>query len=82
MGQIGPDGTYSVSTDGKPGAPLGVNRIRVTCYSGQRPGADGNAPGGEVSLGDSLIPDHYTKFSGSGLEVEVKPGENTHNIEL
>jgi hypothetical protein len=80
-GTIQSDGTYTVTTDGKPGAPLGMNKVRVTCYSGQRPGA--NSSGGEMSLGDSLIPEHYTKFSSSGLEVEVKAGENPpYNIDL
>lgn len=74
-GTIGPDGTYSMTIDGKPGAPIGVNNVRVTCFAGQRPGA--NSGGGEASVGDSLIPERYTRFSSSGLEVEVKPGENS-----
>jgi hypothetical protein len=78
---IQPDGTYSIAIDGKAGAPVGVNKVRVTCYSGQRPGAASTT--GEASIGDSLIPEHYTKFSSSGLEVEVKAGENPpYNIEL
>lgn len=80
-GTIGPDGTYSMTIDGEPGAPIGVNNVRVTCYTGQRPGA--NSGGGEASVGDSLIPERYTRFSSSGLEVEVKPGENaTYDIPL
>jgi hypothetical protein len=80
-GTIQPDGTFTVNTGGKDGAPLGNNKVRVTCYSGQKPGAGGGI--GEASIGDSLIPEHYTKFSSSGLEVEVKAGENPpYNIEL
>lgn len=79
-GTIGADGTYSMAIDGKPGAPIGVNQVRVTCFTSQRPGADS---GGEKSVGDSLIPERYSRFSSSGLLVEVRPGENPpYDIEL
>ena len=65
-----------MTTDGEPGAPIGMNSVRVTCYTSQKPGAAADNRGGELSLGDSLIPEHYARFSSSGLKVEVKPENN------
>ncbi len=80
-GTIGPDGSFTAAMDGKSGVPIGVNKVLVTCYTSQRPGA--SSGGGEKSVGDSLIPEHYTRFSSSGLKVEVKPGDNPpYNIQL
>lgn len=82
-GVIQPDGTFTMSTDGAPGAPIGTNSVRVTCYTSQKPGAVVNNRDGEISLGDSLIPERYTRFSSSGLTVEVKPDQNEpYAIEL
>ncbi|MCA9240185.1 MAG: hypothetical protein KDA37_08300 [Planctomycetales bacterium] len=75
-GTIQPDGTFSVETDGKPGAMIGTHRVRVTCYTSQRPGATTASTDGEMSLGKPLIPEHYSNFSSSGLEVEVMPEGN------
>jgi hypothetical protein len=75
-GVIQPDGTFSMTTDGEPGAPIGANSVRVTCYTSQKPGAVAANPGGELSVGDSLIPERYARFSSSGLTVEVKPEKN------
>jgi hypothetical protein len=75
-GVIQSDGTFVMTTDGKPGAPLGMNSVRVTCYPSQKPGAATASRDGEVSLGASLIPERYARFSSSGLTVEVKRGGN------
>jgi hypothetical protein len=75
-GVIQPDGSFTMTTDGKPGAPIGMNSVRVTCFTSQKPGAPASNRGGEASLGDSLIPERYSRFSSSGLTVEVKPETN------
>jgi hypothetical protein len=75
-GVIQSDGTFTMTTDGEPGAPIGANSVRVTCFTSQKPGAAATSRGGELSLGDSLIPERYSRFSSSGLTVEVKPGSN------
>jgi hypothetical protein len=81
--QIQPDGTFTMTTDGREGAIIGTNRVRVTCFSSQKPGSSANAGGGEASLGDSLIPEKYSRFSSSGLSVDVKPDGNPEfTIEL
>jgi hypothetical protein len=70
------NGSFTLQTvDGQEGATIGLNRIRVACVPAQKPGAN-SSPGGEVSLGKSLIPQHYNNFSSSGLSVEVLPENN------
>lgn len=73
--QIQPDGTFELMTDGRRGAPIGENSVRVTCFANQKPGATADTAG-EGSLGKSLIPERYSRFTTSGLTVEVKSGEN------
>ncbi|WP_425395293.1 hypothetical protein [Aeoliella sp.] len=80
--QIQPDGTFELTTDGRTGAPIGMNNVRVTCFANQKPGA-AQAGDGEASLGKALIPERYSRFSSSGLTIEVKAGENPpYEIEL
>ena len=76
-GIIQSDGSFAMKTnDGTEGAAIGVNSVRVTCFTGQRPGAAAQRGDEEASLGRSLIPHHYNQFSSSGLSVEVKPESN------
>jgi len=79
-GVIQPDGTFEMTTDGEPGAPIGTNSVRVTCYTSQKPGAAAATREGELSVGASLIPERYARFSSSGLTVEVKPGGNEPQV--
>lgn len=70
------DGTFSlVTADGEEGATIGMNRIRVSCFPAQKPGA-ATVPGEEVQLGKSLIPEVYNNFSSSELTVDVLPENN------
>ena len=72
-----PDGTFVMKTsDGKEGAAVGVNSVRVTCFTGQKPGANAQRTDEEASLGRSLIPHHYNQFSSSGLSVDVQAESN------
>jgi len=74
---IGPDGAFTMETPGEGrGAIVGLNKVRVACYEGQRDGYATADPLAEPSLGKLLIPRRYTSFHTSGLEVEVRPGRN------
>lgn len=76
-GEIGPEGEFILATY-RPadGAAVGRHKVKITCYTSQDPAArklDGLPP---ESLGESLIPDRYTRFDTSGLEVAVLAGGN------
>jgi len=58
-GPIGSDGTYSITTDGKPGAPLGWYKVTVGTM----------VPGGKPN--PFPINSKYTNPMQSGLTVEV-----------
>jgi hypothetical protein len=75
--QIQSDGTFVMTMYGVgEGAAVGLNRVRVTCFAGQRPGGSTVAADGELAVGGSLIPTRYSSFGSSGLTIEVLPGEN------
>jgi hypothetical protein len=69
--KIESDGTFTLSTDGKPGAVLGKHKVRVTCFESQSPNPPPTPPGQEPTLGRSLIPQKYSNFGASGLEITV-----------
>jgi hypothetical protein len=69
-GEIQPDGTYTLTTDGRPGAPAGWHR--VTIVSVRAPSA--RATGAEFADVPSLLPRKYAAPDLSGLEGQVKPG--------
>jgi hypothetical protein len=71
VGDIGPDGAFTLSTFAPgDGAVVGNHKVRVACYESQRPGTV-KGPG-EQSLGKLLIPMKYTLFDQSGLTAEVR----------
>jgi hypothetical protein len=76
-GIIKPDGTFQMQTsDGKPGADLGVNLVRITCYEAQNP--SGAKPDPKFKpFGRLLIPSKYIQFETSGLTVDVQPDKAT-----
>jgi hypothetical protein len=78
--KIQPDGTFTMSTlkDGD-GAPVGKNKVRVTCHAGQNP--ETRDDGEEGGLGELLIPQKYTIYSSSGLTVEI-PAKGNESIRL
>jgi hypothetical protein len=84
-GDIGPDGEFMLSTY-RPGdgAPIGRHTVKVTCYTSQDPAAKKDATAGATGmLGESLIPDRYTRFDSSGLEISILAGSSTpYVIEL
>jgi hypothetical protein len=73
-GTIQPDGTFALSfPDGSAGAAPGTYLVRVTSYEAQRAQSLG-ATEREPALGRSAIPERYTSFRTSGLQVDVTPG--------
>jgi len=65
------DGTFVLTTyELGDGAVAGTHRVRVTCYEGQSPAT---RPLELHGLGESLIPEKYSVYSSSGLQVEVAP---------
>lgn len=84
-GDIGPDGDFTLSTYAPgDGAPIGRHKVKVTCYTSQDPAAKKDTDAGAAGmLGDSLIPDRYTRFDSSGLEISILAGSSTpYVIEL
>lgn len=84
-GDIGPDGEFALSTYSPgDGAPIGRHTVKVTCYNSQDPAAKKDAALGATGmLGESLIPDRYTRFDSSGLEISILAGSSTpYVIEL
>jgi hypothetical protein len=78
-GDIRPDGTYTLTPDGRPGAPPGWHRVTVVSV--------GPAPGQSAGPGfadvQSLLPRQYASPDQSGLAQLVKPDEeNTIDFHL
>ena len=81
-GTIQPDGTFTISTEGAPGAVLGTHKVRVTCFESQRPDVVVSTTE-EPAAGGLLIPSRYTNYGTSDLTCEVKAVEmNELTIEL
>lgn len=77
---IQPDGSFRLSTFAEyDGAIVGPHKVKVTCYSSQRPSQQANKTVGEFVLGESLIPPQYTFLDQSGLTAEV-PAEGADSI--
>ena len=69
-GQIQPDGSFELETYGRAfGARTGANQVRISHREMKQ-------DGGELALGKYLLPERYSQFSTSGLNAEVKAGEN------
>jgi len=76
-GTIGPNGDFRLSTyrEGD-GAAVGRHKVKIACYSSQDPAAHKADSLPSESLGTLLIPERYTGFDTSGLEVAVLSGGN------
>jgi hypothetical protein len=78
-GEIGKDGTYSLSTYGKnDGAVLGKHKIAVTALADM----SGRMPEDRNPLPPPIVPEKYLDQDRSGLTAEIKEGPNTVNLEL
>jgi hypothetical protein len=84
QGDIDPQGEFVLSTYRQgDGAAVGRHKVKVTCYSSQDPAAKRSSANGNESLGVSLIPERYTRFDTSGLEVAILAGGiKPYTIEL
>ncbi len=76
VGQIGPDGRFTLQTAQQPGAVVGHHKVRIRARQEPKtPQEEGKEP--------SLIPTKYENENTSGLSFEVKAGQkNEFNIEL
>ncbi len=82
---IKPDGSFVLTTFAEgDGAIVGSHRVRVSCFEGQNPQAEGqNADsGGMMSLGRALIPRKYNSTGLSGLSFEIKETNEPFIIQL
>lgn len=72
-GLVQADGTFALSTHTPgDGAAVGRYKVRVVCYSSQKPGfKESREPMGEMSLGKLLIPRKYTLYDLSRLTADV-----------
>jgi hypothetical protein len=70
-GEVRPDGTYTLTTDGRPGAAPGWHRVTIVSVA---PARDKPAGSGFADV-ESLLPRRYAAPDLSGLERLVKPGE-------
>jgi hypothetical protein len=70
-GEIRPDGTYTLTTEGQPGASPGWHRITIVSVEA----APTKPAGSGFTDVHSLLPRQYAAPDLSGLERLVKPGE-------
>jgi hypothetical protein len=71
-GDIGPDGRYTLTTDGHAGAAPGWHRVTIVAIE-ESPAP---VPGTELNDVRSLLPRKYAAPDSSGLEALVKIGED------
>jgi hypothetical protein len=81
-------GRFTVTTDGKPGAPVGFFKVSITAARNKRPIAPEEAVAISseqiAALREDLIPVKYNSFEGSGLTAEVTddPAKNDFTFDL
>ncbi|WP_425398651.1 hypothetical protein [Aeoliella sp.] len=71
IGKLEPNGKFSLGTYGESdGATIGRHRVRIVSYSSQDPG-NKDVDSMSDTLGDLTIPERYSSFATSGIEVSV-----------
>ena len=76
VGEIQPDGTYKLSTNGKLGAPAGWYKVTVTAAEP----VDSSRPfSGKVHVAPKF---NVPETSGLSVEVVAKPGPGTYDLEV
>jgi hypothetical protein len=78
VGTIKPNGTYFLKTSREDGLRAGNYSVAVSVFE------QSATPTGERSMAPPklLTPEKYNTIETSGLEFEVKPGDNTIDIDL
>ena len=71
VGQIGPDGSFRMSTANRDGAAIGQHVVTVHCRREPTPEEARN-----LVVPESLIPLHYAREDRSPLNIQVKVGQN------
>ncbi|MFM1903068.1 MAG: hypothetical protein RLZZ440_968 [Planctomycetota bacterium] len=75
--RIGADGEFCLGTyQPEDGVLPGPALVRIIARQEITPA------GGERAFGPSLIPEQYTRFETSGLEVDVRPGMDPLDLQL
>jgi hypothetical protein len=77
-GSIESDGSYTMNTSRDVGLAAGTYKVAVSVREMPQNVKRGDRP----PPGKLLIPEKYEQSTTSGLEYEVKPGDNTIDIEL
>jgi hypothetical protein len=77
-GSIESDGSYMLKTSREEGLAAGTYNVAVSIREMPQNVKRGDRP----PPGKLLIPEKYEQSTTSSLEFEVKPGENTIDIEL
>jgi hypothetical protein len=77
-GSIESDGSYTMNTSREVGLAAGKYNVAVSVREMPQNVKRGDRP----PPGKLLIPEKYEQSTTSGLEFEVKPGDNTIDIEL
>ncbi len=77
-GSIESDGSYTLNTSREVGLAAGKYNVAVSVREMPQNVKRGDRP----PPGKLLIPEKYEQSTTSGLEYEVKPGDNTIDIEL
>jgi hypothetical protein len=91
VGQIGPDGTYQLTTNPEcpgDGALLGRHRVTIEAtrlVGGRQPKSfadEQRAFNAGVPNIEWLVPEKYSRLETTTLTAEVKPGDNVVNFDL
>jgi len=85
QGQVGADGTYTLSTDGRSGAPAGWYKVTVSTRTpGMGGGTQVGSTPGDAALEKAPVEIHakYTNPAETDLRVEVVPGPGPNQYDL